>query len=70
MSVLLGSVPPGTMGRAVGFFFAFASVGWTVIPMLIGTVARKTDIQKGFWVAAASSAAFAALIAVRGILSL
>jgi fucose permease len=66
MAVVLLSVPPDTMGRAVGFFFFFASVGWTVIPMLIGAVARKTDIQKGFLVAAASAVLFLTLIVVRG----
>ena len=56
MAVVLLSAPPDTMGRAVHFFFSFASVGWTVVPMLIGAVARKTDIQRGFLVAAASGA--------------
>jgi MFS family permease len=68
MAVVLLSVPPDTMGRAVGFFFSFASVGWTVIPMLIGLVARKTDIQKGFLVAAASGAVFLTLIVIRGMM--
>ena len=48
MAVVLLSVQPDTMGRAVGFFFFFASVGWTVVPMIIGVVARKTNIQIGF----------------------
>jgi MFS family permease len=68
MAVVLLSVPPDTMGRAVGFFFFFASVGWTVVPMLIGAVARKTDIQRGFLVAAASAVLFLTLIVARGLL--
>lgn len=68
MAVVLLSVQPDTMGRAVGFFFFFASVGWTVIPMLIGIVARKTNIQRGFLVAAASGAVFLTLIVIRGIM--
>lgn len=68
MAVVLLSVPPDTMGRAVGFFFFFASVGWTVVPMLIGAVARKTDIQKGFFVAAASAVMFLTLVVVRAML--
>jgi hypothetical protein len=56
------------MGRAVGFFFFFASVGWTVVPMIIGAVARRTNIQKGFYVAAASAVLFLTLILVRGAL--
>ena len=67
MAVVLLSVPPDTMGRAVGFFFFFASVGWTVVPMLIGAVARRTNIQKGFFVAAASAVLFVALIVLRGL---
>jgi MFS family permease len=68
MAVVLLSVPPDTMGRAVGFFFSFASVGWTVVPMLIGLVARKTNIQRGFLVAAASGAVFLTLIVIRGMM--
>jgi len=68
MSVVLLSVQPEMMGRAVGFFFFFASVGWTVVPMLVGLVARKTDIQKGFLVAAASAAVFLTLIVIRGMM--
>jgi hypothetical protein len=66
MAVVLLSVQPDTMGRAVGFFFFFASVGWTVVPMLIGYVAQKTNIQRGFLVAAASGAVFLTLILIRG----
>ena len=68
MAVVLLSVPPDTMGRAVGFFFFFASVGWTVVPMIIGAVARRTNIQKGFYVAAASAVLFLTLVVVRGAL--
>jgi fucose permease len=68
MALVLLSVPPDTMGRAVGLFFSFASVGWTVIPMLIGFVARKTDIQRAFLVPAASGAVFLTLIVIRGMM--
>jgi MFS family permease len=68
MAAVLLSVQPDTMGRAVGFFFSFASVGWTVVPMLIGYVARKTSIQRGFLVAAASGAVFLTLIMIRGMM--
>jgi len=67
MTALLKGLPPSTMGRAVGFFFAFASVGWTVIPMLIGAVTRRSDIRRGFLVAAGSGAVFVALVIVRGL---
>jgi MFS family permease len=68
MAVVLLSVPPDTMGRAVGFFFFFASVGWTVVPMIIGAVARRANIQTGFYVAAASAVLFLTLVIVRGAL--
>ena len=67
MTALLKGLPPSTMGRAVGFFFAFASVGWTVIPMLIGAVTRRSGIRKGFSVAAGSAAVFVALVILRGL---
>jgi hypothetical protein len=41
------------MGRAVIFFFVRRL---TVVPMIIGAVARKTNIQMGFLIAAASGA--------------
>ncbi len=68
MAIVLLSVQPDTMGRAVGFFFFFASVGWTVVPMIIGLVARKTTIQRGFLVAAASGTVFLTLIVIRGMM--
>jgi MFS family permease len=68
MAVVLLSVQPDTMGRAVGFFFFFASIGWTVVPMIIGLVARKTNIQRGFLVAAASGTVFLTLIVIRGMM--
>jgi fucose permease len=62
IGVYLGEVDPGLLGRAVGFFFAFASTGWTLVPSLIGIAARKTgDIQKGFGVAAVSAGFFVGL---------
>ena len=69
MTVYLIGVPQTAIGRAVGFFFFFASVGWTVIPRLIGHVANRTNIQRAFLVAAASGAVFVTLVAVRGIVA-
>lgn len=60
IGVYLSGVDASLLGRAVGFFFAFASLGWTLVPAAIGAVARKTDsIQRGFTVAVASAALFA-----------
>ncbi|MBI3858020.1 MAG: MFS transporter [Planctomycetes bacterium] len=69
MTALRKGVPPGAQGRAVGFFFAFASVGWTVIPLLIGGVSKRTNIQRGFLVATASAAIFVSLVVVRGMIA-
>jgi MFS family permease len=39
-------------GRAVGIIFAGASIGWTLIPLLIGSIAKRTgDLHRGFRVA-------------------
>ena len=54
--------------RAVGFFFFFGSVGWTFIPMLIGLVARRTHIQRGFLVAAGSNVVFLVFLVARGLM--
>ncbi len=60
IGVYLSGIDSSLLGRAVGFFFAFASLGWTLVPALIGAVARRTDnIQRGFSVAAASAVVFA-----------
>ncbi|HEX7900918.1 MAG TPA: MFS transporter [Planctomycetota bacterium] len=66
MTALRHGVPQGAQGRAIGFFFAFASVGWTVIPMMIGNVTRRSSIQRGFLVAAASAAVFVGFVVARG----
>ena len=66
MTLVLKGVDPAAMGRAVGFFFLFGSVGWTAIPMLIGNVAKKSNIQRGFIVGAASSVLFLIMVLSRG----
>lgn len=66
MTMLLASVPGEAAGRAVGFFFFFGSIGWTVFPMMIGGIAKRSSIQRGFMVAVVSSAVFLALVLVRG----
>lgn len=58
ISKILGAAPMGVEGRAVGFFFAFGSAGWTFIPALIGRVAKKSGIRRGFLVAFGSSVLF------------
>lgn len=62
---VMGVTPKGVEGRAVGFFFFFGSIGWTFIPSLIGNVAKKSNIQRGFLVAGASSAVFLAFVLIQ-----
>jgi len=56
LAVLLGNFPPALHGRAIGLFFTLGGLGSTVLPMLIGAYARKTSVQRGFLLAAASAA--------------
>ena len=65
ISKVISTAPPGVGGRAVGFFFAFGSVGWTFIPRLIGRVASRSNIQRGFMVAGASSAVFLGFVVIQ-----
>jgi fucose permease len=67
ITLMFIEAPPNALGRAVGLFFFFASCGWTAIPMLIGSVAKRTHIQRGFLVAAASSVVFLSLVVIHGL---
>jgi MFS family permease len=62
MAILLGHVPLEVSGRAVGLLFAGASIGWTLIPLLIGRIADRSNLQRGFLVAVASSVVFLGLV--------
>jgi fucose permease len=55
MAILLGHFDAAIHGRAVGMLFAIGGIGWTVIPILIGTYARRTSVQRGFLIAAGSA---------------
>ncbi|MCI0680654.1 MAG: MFS transporter [Gemmataceae bacterium] len=46
IAVLLGHFPPQAHGRAVGLLFAIGGVGWTMIPILIGSYAQRTSLQR------------------------
>jgi fucose permease len=50
---------PSLHGRAIGLFFTLGGLGCTAIPMLIGAYARRTSVQRGFLLAAASAAGLA-----------
>lgn len=55
IAILLGHVEPSLHGRAVGIFFCIGGIGWTVIPILIGTYAKRTSVQRGFLIASGSA---------------
>ena len=55
MAVLLGHFDQSLHGRAVGLLFVLGGLGWTAVPMMIGAYARRTSVQRGFLVAAASA---------------
>jgi fucose permease len=58
IGVLTGHVDrahPGFTGRAVGLFFMIGGVGWSIIPILIGTYAKRAGVQKAFLIAVGSA---------------
>lgn len=56
VAVLLKQFDKSLHGRAIGLFFTLGGLGCTAIPMLIGAYARRTSVQRGFLLAAASAA--------------
>jgi len=68
LAVLLGHFEPALHGRAIGVFFTLGGLGCTAIPMLIGAYAKRRGVQRGFLLAAASTAGLcvvALLLALR-----
>lgn len=61
MAILLGHFPPQVHGRAVGLLFAIGGIGWTVIPMVLGSYARRTSVQRGLAVAAGTALCLSAI---------
>ena len=63
MAVLLDHVPAEVGGRAVGVLFAGASIGWTLVPLIIGGIAQRTgSLRRGFVVAIVDAAVLLALV--------
>ncbi len=56
VAVLLRQFDKSLHGRAIGLFFTLGGLGCTAIPMLIGAYAKRTSVQRGFLLAAASAA--------------
>jgi fucose permease len=59
VAVLLGHFDPSLHGRAIGLFFTLGGLGCTALPMMIGAYAKRTSVQRGFTLAAASTAGLA-----------
>jgi fucose permease len=61
IAILLGHVEPSLYGRAVGIFFCIGGIGWTAIPIMIGTYAKRTTVQRSFLIASGSAVLLCAL---------
>jgi fucose permease len=61
IAILLSHVQPSLHGRTVGLFFCIGGIGWTAIPLLIGSYAKRTTVQHAFLIATASAATLTAL---------
>lgn len=62
MAILLSHFPVEVHGRAVGILFATASIGWTLVPMVIGAIAARTTLQRGFFVAVGDAVVLLGLV--------
>jgi hypothetical protein len=62
MAILLSHFPVEVHGRAVGLLFGAASIGWTVFPAVIGGVATRSTLQRGFLVAVGCGVVLLALV--------
>ena len=54
-------------GRSVGILFAFASIGWTLLPIAMGFVALKKGLRKAFLLPAAAGVVMTVLIVLNRI---
>lgn len=52
MALLLTHFPVEVHGRTVGMLFGMGSIGWTVIPSIMGAVAKRRGVPQAFLVAA------------------
>jgi fucose permease len=55
IAILLSHVPPALHGRTVGLFFCIGGIGWTAIPILIGACAKRTSVERAFWINTAAA---------------
>lgn len=61
MALLLSNTDASLHGRAVGMVFALGGIGSSTMPLVIGAVARRAGLQRGFLVAVGLAAALAAI---------
>ncbi len=61
IAILLSHVQASLHGRTVGLFFCIGGIGWTAIPILIGSYAKRTTVQHAFLIATASATILTAL---------
>lgn len=54
-------------GRSVGMLFAFASIGWTLLPIAMGFVAMKKGLRRAFLLPAAAGVVMTVLILLNRI---
>ena len=66
IAILLSHVQPSLHGRVVGLFFCIGGIGWTAIPILIGSCAKRTTVQRAFLIATASATILTALCVALG----
>jgi FHS family glucose/mannose:H+ symporter-like MFS transporter len=62
MAVLLKYVPSSLHGRAVGMFFAIGGIGWTLIPIFIGSYAKRTNLTRAFGIAVLTALGLAGVV--------
>ena len=55
IAILFTHVDKALHGRAVGMFFCIGGIGWTVIPMIIGSYAERTTVQRAFVICTVSA---------------
>ena len=64
IAILFTHVDKALHGRAVGLFFCIGGIGWTVIPMIIGSYAERTTVQRAFLICTGSATMLTILSAI------
>jgi fucose permease len=63
IAILLSHVEPSLHGRVVGIFFCVGGIGWTAIPILIGSYAKRTSVERAFLIATGAATLLTGLCA-------